>query len=323
MVEIIAEFCQNHNGDFGLLREMVQQAAAHGATHGKIQTIFAAEVTDRPEFETGLTVDGVVKFIRRPYQAEYDRLKGLELSYAQQEQFIDLCREAGLIPMTTCFTRAQVNRLAPLPWGAIKVASYDCGSQPLIRDLAAHFTVPLYISTGATLDLEIEATAHLLTGRPFSFLHCVTLYPTPLTELHLARLDYLRQFTPTVGFSDHSLVSRDGVYASLLAIHLGATVIERHFTILKADQSKDGPVSIRPEHVATLAAFAQLDTQAQATYLKEHAPTDWLGDWTPALGSANRELSPGEWANRNYYRGRFASRTQSGWVYNWEDKSLV
>ncbi len=326
MIQIIAEFCQNHNGDFGLLTEMVNQAAGGGATHGKMQTIFADELTHRPEFETGLTEDGQVKYLHRPYQQEYERLKKLELGWEQHLRFIEICHRAGLIPMTTCFTRAQVPYLVQMPFSVVKVASYDCGSLPLIRSLAQHFET-LYLSTGATLDLEIEATAGLLQklGKDFSFLHCVTSYPTALEDLNLARLEYLRQFTPQVGFSDHSLVNRDGVYASLLAIHLGATVIERHFTILPANLSKDGPVSIRPEHLRELVSFAKMNPGDRTEYLIQKAPARWAEctpPWRSALGLANRELTPTEWANRRYYRGRFASKTPQGMVYNWEDQAI-
>jgi N,N'-diacetyllegionaminate synthase len=106
--KLIAEFCQNHNGNFEVLSRMVDAAAANGATHAKIQTIFADEVAYRPQFEQGLVDGDVTRSIKRPYQAEYDRLKGLEIDYDQARRFIALCRDAGLEPMTTCFTRAQV-----------------------------------------------------------------------------------------------------------------------------------------------------------------------------------------------------------------------
>ena len=238
-IALIAEFCQNHNGDFDLLARMVEAAAKNGATHGKIQTIYANDLSFRPEFEQGLEVDGETLCIQRPYRAEYDRLKGLEISEAETREFIRICRDSGLIPITTCFNRSQVDPLSALGFDVIKVASYDCASFPMLRELAAKFDA-LFISTGATYDSEIEHAAQLLADTDFGFLHCVTIYPTPLEEMHLARMDYLRTLAPRVGFSDHSLVSRDGVMASKAALHLGAEIIERHFTILEADQTRDG-----------------------------------------------------------------------------------
>ena len=83
--------------------------------------------------------------------------------------------------------------------------------------------------------------AKTLSGHSVSFLHCVTIYPTPLRELNLARMNYLRKFTNEVGFSDHTLVERDGTKASVVAISLGARVVERHFTVLDRSLTKDGP----------------------------------------------------------------------------------
>jgi hypothetical protein len=114
---------------------------------------------------------------------------------------------------------------------------------PLLRDARANFD-RVIVSTGATYDSEIEAAAKVLEGADYSFLHCVTIYPTPLSEFHLARMNYLRSFTSSVGWSDHSLYRRDGIMGTIAAMYYGAQVIERHFTILDRDATRDGPVSI-------------------------------------------------------------------------------
>ena len=90
MAKIIAEFCQNHCGDFDVLSEMVESAAKAGATHGKMQTIFAENLAYRPQFEKGLVEDGKVRSIKRPFKTEYDRLKGLEIT--QKEQTLKMIR---------------------------------------------------------------------------------------------------------------------------------------------------------------------------------------------------------------------------------------
>ena len=320
-VMFIAEFCQNHNGDFETLKRMIEAAAANGATHAKIQTIFADEIAYRPQFEQGLVNGDVTLSVKRPYGSEYDRLKRLELSYDQARQFVSLCHQAGLEPMTTCFTRAQVVRLSEIGFRAIKVASYDCASFPMLRELKTRFT-RIVVSTGATYDDEIRHAADILRGADFAFLHCVTLYPTPLEQAHLARMRWLRELAPQVGYSDHSLVARDGVVASKIAIHLGAEIIERHFTILPAAETRDGHVSITPEMLSDLAGFARLDDQAQVKALDAARP-----DWRSAIGNSNRKLSDLELLNRDYYRGRFASRRPESnegrrMVYNWEDVPL-
>lgn len=314
-LKLIAEFCQNHNGDFAILRRMIDAAAEGGATHAKIQTIFADDLSFRPEFEEGATdSSGCVQVIKRPYQAEYDRLKGLELTFEQHRLFVDECRAVGLVPLTTAFNLACIPGIRELGWRSVKVASYDCGSLPLIEALADNFE-ELIISTGATFDEEIEKTARFLNLRQsdFTLLHCVTIYPTPLAAMNLQRMAYLREFTQSVGVSDHSLTALDGIKADIAAIHLGADTIERHFTVLPADETRDGKVSITKDHLLKIAEFAALDHGSQAAYLAEHVP-----EFASMLGQQHRALSEVELLNRAYYRGRFCNKVGNRQIFNWE-----
>ena len=128
MFKFIAEFCQNHKGDPVLLKEMTHQAAESGATYAKIQTIFADDLTFRTEFEEGSIINGKVVTIKRPYKPEYERLKKLEITYEEQSKFVSECKKCGIIPLTTCFTRGSIPKIAELGVDNIKIASYDCGS---------------------------------------------------------------------------------------------------------------------------------------------------------------------------------------------------
>lgn len=317
-IKLIAEFCQNHNGNFGILSQMVDAAAEGGATHAKIQTIFADDLSFRPEFEEGsITSDGRVRAIKRPYQAEYDRLKGLELSYEQHRLFVEACRAAGMEPLTTAFNLACIPGIRDLGWRSVKVASYDCGSTPLIEALADNFE-ELIVSTGASYDEEIESTSRLLNerGTKYTLLHCVTIYPTPLETMHLNRLAYLRELAPSVGLSDHSLTSQDDVKADLVAIHMGADTIERHFTVLPADQTRDGKVSITKVHLRKIADFAAMDHAAQEAYLAEFVP-----ERDVMLGQRCRPLSDPELLNRAYYRGRFCNKHGDRQIFNWQPEA--
>lgn len=317
MAKIIAELCQNHNGDRGLIKEMVAAAAEAGADFAKIQTIFSDELTDRPRFEDGLVVDGVTKVVKRPFEAELARLAGLEIAYDTYEWYIGECTAAGIAPLTTAFTRRQVAELARFPWREVKVASYDCASRPFLSELAEVFD-HLYVSTGATFDDEIDATSKLLrsSGTGFTFLHCVTIYPTPADQLHLARMGWLRERADSVGFSDHSLAA-DGIAQDAVALLLGADVIERHFTVLGPTESRDGPVSVDPAGLRALCDLAH----GSVSDVEELVARE-VGDYSHMIGSSQRELSAAELANRDYYRGRFATPGPDGWIYNWEDVPL-
>ena len=318
MTDFIAEFCQNHNGDFETLKKMVFAAAEAGATHGKIQSITVDTLSFRPEFEEGLAIDGDVFAIKRPYESEYNRLKNLEVSEAETIKFIALCKEVGIVPMTTCFARSQAELLSDYGFEEIKVASYDCASYPLLRTLKSLFK-KVVISTGATFDDEILYASQVMSGANFAFLHCVTMYPTPLEQLHLSRMNWLRDHSPVVGYSDHSHVKTTGLLASKAALFYGAEIVERHFTILEESQTKDGPVSINPEQLQELVRFDALSKQEQENVLAAEMP-----NWQVMFGERLRELTDDELLNRAYYRGRFASpraETKGGrrMIFNWEE----
>ncbi len=316
MVKVIAEFCQNHNGKWEILKDMIWKAAEAGADYAKVQSMLAEEIPFRERFEQGMTKDGKVEVIKRPYQSEYDRLKPMDLTDDLFKKFVDECKSAGINPQTTVFTRQRIPFIASLGMKSVKVASYDCGSFPLIRELKDKFKF-LYISTGATFDDEIEKTAQILKEHKFSYLHCVTIYPTPLDVLNLNRMNFLRKFTSSIGFSDHSLTERDGINASIIALGLGADVIERHFTVLKPGESRDGPVSINPQQLKKLVEFSNQKPEEVMDYVKKCIP-----NWEVALGKDRRELTHEELLNRDYYRGRFANKVDGKVIYNWEDKKV-
>lgn len=314
---LIAEVCQNHMGDRTQLQEMIHAAAENGADYVKTQTIRSSELTHRPRFDLGVTDgDGTVQTIKRPFDAEYERLSKLDLDPEDERWFVEECQRLGVASMTTTFTRAGAREVEDFGYEAVKVASYDCSSYPLLRDLKERWST-IVVSTGSTYDHEIEKAAEILQGTDLTFLHCVTIYPTPISECHLRRMQYLRRFTPKVGWSDHTLVERDGVKAAKIALALGASCIERHFTVLEKDQTKDGPVSIRPEHLKELREFADMSRRDQMSWVNETIP-----NWQDALGESKRPLSHVELLNRDYYRGRFASKIDGQDVYNWEEVTI-
>jgi N,N'-diacetyllegionaminate synthase len=310
--QIAVELCQNHNGDVELMKDMVAAAAESGATYVKMQSIFSEDLTRRDRFEEGAEGDAIT----RPYQPEYDRMTTLDLPPEAHEIFVEECLRYGVLPMTTLF---NVGRL-PLVrksgnWAGMKVASYDCASFPMLRQLRDDFQF-LMVSTGASYDHEIQTAANILVNRPFAFLHCVTIYPTPFEHFHLRRMDWLRQYAPLVGFSDHTLYERDGITGTKAAIWYGADIIERHFTILDRSETKDGPVSIRPDDVKELVQFANAPKSEQEKEVRSK-----IDDIEMLLGQPTRDMSDAELKNRDYYRGRFATKVDGEVIYNWEDRA--
>jgi len=322
MVKISAEVCQNHGGSRDTLKEMISAAAEAGADYVKMQTIYSEDVSFRERFEEGETLpDGTVKTIKRPQKDEVERLRKLDLTEDDHIFFIEECKRNNVIPFTTVFATHRIPFVASLPWPekVIKVASYDCASLPMLSELCDNFD-HLIISTGATFDEEIEKAAELVKSKnkKLTFLHCVTSYPNTMDMCNLSRMQCLNKFTDSVGWSDHTLVEKDGIKAAQAAIALGAEWIERHFTILNKDQTKDGPVSINPYLLRELRKFANLDKEDQLKIVREEVP-----EFEVMKGMPVRAMTPTELLNRNYYRGRFATNIDGEWKYNWEESPVA
>lgn len=315
MAKVIADLGQNHRGSLETLKEMVRAAAEAGADYVLIHSMKADDLVYRERFEQGRVEKGRVYAIKRPYREEYQRLKPLDLSDEAHQIFIDECRSVGIKPLTTVYTRSRIPFLASLSWREIGVCGYDCASYPMIRELAERFD-HLFISTEAALDGEVEGAARVLKGRSFTLLHSVALYPTPLERMNLARMNYLRKFTRSVGFSDHSLVERDGLKASIAALYLGADVIQKPFTILDRALTSEGLMSVDSVQLKELVSYAKMDREELEELVRR------IPEFEAMKGVKHPELSQEELLNRDYYRGRFASRVRGMVVFNWEEKKV-
>lgn len=318
-VTVIAELCQNHKGDIKLVEEMVHAASESGADIAKIQSIDSSDLTHRKKFDDGLIENGEIKVIKRPYKNEYERLKLLDLNKSHHLKFIEICEKYNIKPMTTIFNLSKIKYVKDCDFKYVKLASYDCGSHYLIKEILKRNFDKIVISSGASYDNEIEKTCHLMRDhKDFSLLHCVTIYPTPLEEAHLNRIRYLKTLTKNVGISDHSDPEKTGYKLCVGAVNLGANIVEKHFTILGKDQTKDGPVSVNQKQLKELVEIVNLDDEDRNNYIKLNIP-----EYEKMLGKEKRELSKVELLNRDYYRGRFSSKNKKNEiVYNWEEINL-
>ncbi len=320
-IKIIAETCQNHNGSRDILRKMIKAAAEAGATYVKSQVIFSGDITYRKRFENGF-VDGnnIVKAIKRPYDAEVKRLKKLDLTEDDHRWFIDECVRNNVIPLTTIFSRRGIELATKLKWpeSIVKVASPDIISLPFLKELCDVFD-HIILSTGGATDEEIKTASEIIKGKgnKLTLLHCVSIYPNPLSLCNIARMNWLKQFADHVGFSDHTNVEKDGIKASKIAIAEGAEFIERHFSVLSADETKDGPVSIGPELLCELVGFSNLEeTKKDKDAFVE---TMKIPSYIDIVGTEKRELTHKEVLLMDYFRGRFGDNNGSKPRFNWEE----
>ena len=244
---VIAEMSGNHNGDLSRAFKLLEAAKAAGADAVKIQTYTADTITidhDGPEFQVtkGLWAGRTL----------YDLYREAHTPWDWHEPLFRRAAELGITIFSSPFDPTAVDLLARLGAPAFKIASFELIDLPLIRAAARHKR-PMILSTGlAGLGEIAEAVAAVREeGAPVLLLHCTSGYPTPPEECDLRTIPHLAAaFDVPAGLSDHTL----GVAVPVAAVALGAVVIEKHFTLARADGGVDSEFSLEPDELATMIA---------------------------------------------------------------------
>lgn len=277
---VVAEMSANHNGSLERAYAILAAAKDVGCDAVKLQTY-------RPDTIT-LDVDGpgfVVEGGLWNGQRLFDLYKQAQTPWEWHEALFARGRELGLTIFSSPFDFSAVDLLESLDCPAYKIASFEVTDLPLIRRCAATGK-PLVISTGMANADEIgEAVdaAHTGGAREIVLLHCVSGYPTPPDEMNLRTIpDLVQRFGVPVGLSDHTL----GLTASIAAAALGAVLIERHFTMRRADGGPDSAFSLEPDEFRTLC------TEVRSAF--------------QALGTVDYGLKPSERGNAAYRRSLYA-----------------
>ncbi|HEY4319069.1 MAG TPA: pseudaminic acid synthase [Herbaspirillum sp.] len=245
---IIAEMSGNHNQSLERALEIVDAAAATGAHALKIQTYTADSMTldlDRDEF-----------FIADPKNiwsgtSLYKLYQQAHTPWEWHKAIFDRCRHHGILGFSTPFDAAAVDFLESLDVPCYKIASFENTDLPLIRRVAATGK-PMIISTGMASIAELDETvraARAAGARGLILLKCTSTYPATPENTNILTIPHMRElFGCEVGLSDHTM----GIGVSVASVALGATVIEKHFTLSRADGGVDSTFSMEPDEMSAL-----------------------------------------------------------------------
>lgn len=261
-VLIIAEIGGNHNGDLDTAIRLIEEAYNAGADAVKFQTYKAETLVHKDE--------PALKLARSRYKTQFERFKSLEFSQDAYRKLHSLAESRGLLFLSTPFDEKSVDILEHFV-SAYKIASGDIDNISLLISVSEK-NKPIILSTGMATIEEIEKTLQKLSGHPVMLMHCVSSYPTSDEDANLNSIPFLKNRFPQVpvGFSDHTI----GITASIGAVALGAVVIEKHFTLDKAQDIGDHCLSLEPDEFREMVVHIRKMERMLGVRKKEPAKSE-------------------------------------------------
>lgn len=245
-VVIIAEAGVNHNGDIERAKKLIDAAVEAGVDYVKFQSFKAEKLVskeaEKAAYQKRNTNDADT--------SQFNMLKKLELSKTNHLELIEYCNEKKISFFSTAFDVEGVDYLDSLNLGVFKIPSGEVTNYPYLKRVAEK-NKPVILSTGMTNMLEIEEALDVLITSglkksDITVLHCNTEYPTPMEDVNLkAMISIKEKFNVNIGYSDHTL----GIEVPIAAVALGATVIEKHFTLDRNLPGPDHKASLEPEEL--------------------------------------------------------------------------
>ena len=282
-VYIIAEAGVNHNGSFALACKLVDAAKEAGADCIKFQTFKSENLVSRSakkaEYQKMTTGDS----------SQQDMLKKLELSFDEFIQLKNYCEKVGICFLSTPFDFDSIDFLNSIDMPFWKIPSGEVTNLPYLLALAKTGK-PVVMSTGMCTLQEIRAAIDVLKANgttEIKLLHCNTEYPTPFEDVNLKAMQTMRdEFQMEVGYSDHT----KGIEVPIAAVALGATIIEKHFTLDRNMEGPDHKASLEPQELAEMVCS--------------------IRNIEKALGSGDKTPSPSEKKNISVARKSIVAKTK-------------
>ena len=265
---IIAEAGDNHNGNFDLALQLVDKAAEAGADCVKFQTFVTENViskfAEKADYQKQTTGEN---------ESQYEMVKKLELSFEQFRLIQKYCQEKNIMFLSTPFDLDSIDFLEEIQIPFWKISSGEITNLPYLEKIAKTGK-DIIMSTGMCTMEEIEAALSVLREHgagKITLLHCNTEYPTPFEDVNLRAMQEMKEaFGVPVGYSDHTV----GIEVPIAAAAMGASVIEKHFTLDKNMEGPDHKASLEPEELKQMVCSIRNIEQAMGSGKKQPSPSE-------------------------------------------------
>ena len=247
-VFIIAEAGVNHNGSTELAKKLIDVAVHSGADAIKFQTFKAENLVSKKAQKAEYQ-----KQTTDSKESQFEMIKKLELDVDTHQALIAYCAEKNILFLSTPFDHDSINLLNKLGLDIFKIPSGEITNLPYLKQIGA-LNKQVILSTGMANLGEIEAALAVLVSagtqrKRITVLHANTMYPTPMEDVNLKAMQTIGQaFDIAYGYSDHTL----GIEVDIAAVAMGASVIEKHFTLDKTMEGPDHKVSLEPDELKAM-----------------------------------------------------------------------
>ncbi|HET8737397.1 MAG TPA: N-acetylneuraminate synthase [Pricia sp.] len=270
-VLIIAEAGVNHNGDIILAKKLVDAATAAGADYVKFQTFNSKKLVSKSAQKAEYQIENT----KNSSDSQLQMLQKLELTKKMHFELLDYCTEKGIKFLSTGFDLDSLDFLNELGIDRFKVPSGEITNLPYLRKIAS-FKKPVIVSTGMANMKEVGDALNVLTvegikKKDITILHCNTEYPTPMHDVNLNAMNTMgKKFSVAIGYSDHTL----GIEIPIAAVAMGASVIEKHFTLDNTMEGPDHKASLEPMELKAMVAAIRNIERALGDGKKEPSPSE-------------------------------------------------
>ena len=243
---IIAEAGVNHNGSIELAKKLIDAASNAGVDYVKFQTFNSKKLVSKNAKKASYQINNT----KIKSESQLEMLERLELSKDDHLELIKYCDLKKIKFLSTAFDLESIDFLNNLNIDLFKIPSGEITNLPYLRKIGS-LNKPIIISTGMADIQEIQDALNIILNsgakiNDITILHCNTEYPTPMRDVNLNAMNTIRDiFNVSVGYSDHTL----GIEIPIAAVSLGASVIEKHFTLDKSMEGPDHKASLEPDEL--------------------------------------------------------------------------